>query len=136
MELFKSMMVAASGMRVQSNRMRTVAENMANANSTALGPGAEPYRRQIPTFESFLDKETGLNLVRTGDAYMDQSPFGMKYNPNHPAADENGYIQTPNVNVLVEMVDMRDAQKNFEANLKVIESSRNMLLRTVDLLRT
>ncbi len=136
MQIFKTMFIAAAGMKAQSNRMRVAAENMANANSTANAPGQDPYRRMIPTFENHLNREMGVNLVRMKDTVGDKAPFGMRYDPNHPAADEDGYIQLPNVNSLVEMVDMRDAQRTFEANLRVVDASRSMLMRTIDLLRS
>lgn len=135
MQFFKTMMIAASGMRAQSKRIRVVSENIANANTTALRPGEDPYRRQIPTFKAELDREIGAKTVRMTGTIRDTAKFGLKYDPQHPAADDKGYISTPNVNPLIEMVDMRDAQKNFEANLNVIKSSRAMLTRTIDLLR-
>jgi len=135
MQFFKTMMIAASGMRAQSKRIRVVSENIANANTTALKPGEDPYRRQVPTFKAELDRQAGVQTVRMVGTVRDQGEFGLKYDPQHPAADDKGYIRTPNVNPLIEMVDMRDAQKNFEANLNVIKSSRAMLTRTIDLLR-
>lgn len=135
MQIFKTMFVAAAGMRAQSQRMRVAAENMANANSTALNPNQEPYRRQIPTFESALHEELNINTVRMSGTVGDKSDFGMRYDPNHPGADKAGYVKLPNVNALIEMVDIRDAQRNFEANLNVIKASRAMLSRTIDLLR-
>ena len=135
MDLVKSMMIAASGMRAQSGRMRVLAENIANSQSTATTPGGEPYRRQITTFKSELDRELGANTVRVGKPVSDQTPFELKYMPGHPAADENGYVQMPNVNGLVEAMDMKEAQRSYEANLGMIEQSRTMVLRTIDLLR-
>lgn len=135
MQFFKTMMIAASGMRAQSKRIRVVSENIANANTTALRPGEDPYRRQVPTFKSELDREMGVKTVRMTGTVGDSSQFGLKYDPQHPAADDKGYVRTPNVNPLIEMVDMREAQRNFEANLNVIKSSRAMLTRTIDLLR-
>jgi flagellar basal-body rod protein FlgC len=135
MQFFKTMMIAAAGMRAQSKRIRIVSENVANASTTALRAGEDPYRRQIPTFKSELNKELGVNTVRMVGTIADSAKFGLKYDPQHPAADDRGYIKTPNVNPLIEMVDMRDAQRNFEANLNVIKSSRAMLTRTIDLLR-
>lgn len=135
MQMFKTMMIAAAGMRAQSQRIRIVSENVANSGTTALGPGQEPYRRKIPTFRSELNSQLGIETVRMSGAIEDTSPFGLKYNPQHPAADDKGYVKTPNVNTLIEMVDMKEAQRNFEANLNVIKSSRAMLMRTIDLLR-
>lgn len=135
MQMFKTMMIAAAGMRAQSKRIRVVSENIANASTTALAPGQEPYRRKVPTFKSELDSQLGIDTVRMAGTVSDKSPFGLKYDPQHPAADDKGYIKTPNVNPLIEMVDMKEAQRNFEANLNVIKSSRAMLMRTIDLLR-
>ncbi len=135
MDLVKSMMIAASGMRAQSGRMRVLAENIANSQSTATTPGGEPYRRQIVTFRSELDRELGANVVSVGKPIQDQSDFELKYMPGHPAADENGYVQMPNVNGLVEAMDMKEAQRSYEANLNMIQVSRRMLSQTIELLR-
>ena len=135
MQMFKTMMIAASGMRAQSRRIRVVSENIANAGTTALVQGQDPYRRKVPTFKSEMDTQLGVKTVRMTGTVKDSSPFGLKYNPQHPAADDKGYVKTPNVNSLIEMVDMKEAQRNFEANLNVIKSSRAMLMRTIDLLR-
>ena len=135
MDLVKSMMIAASGMRAQSGRMRVLAENIANSQSTATTPGGEPYRRQIVTFRSELDRELGANVVSVGKPIQDQSDFELKYMPGHPAADENGYVQMPNVNGLVEAMDMKEAQRSYEANLNMIQVSRRMLSQTTELLR-
>ena len=135
MEFFKSMLVAASGMRAQTTRMKVVAENIANSNSTGLNPGEEPYRPQVPTFSTELDRATGVQKLKVEKIGFDTSPFERRYEPNHPAADESGYILLPNVNSLVEMVDMREAQRTYEANLSVINTSRAMLMQTVELLK-
>lgn len=135
MEFLKTMMVAASGMRAQSERMKVIAENIANANSTASAPGQEPYRRQVATFGNELDRELGVKLVRAGRPAADPSDFRSQYNPGHPAADAQGYVKLPNVNSLVEMMDMREAQRSYEANINVIDATRQMMARTLDLLR-
>ncbi len=135
MEIFKSMMIAAAGMKAQGSRMRVIAQNMANANSTPSGPGVEPYRRQIPSFKNVMDKETGVDLVSSSKTISDTSPFQKRFDPGHPSADEQGYIQLPNVNGLIEMMDMKDAQQSFQANLNLIKASRNMMSQTVSLLR-
>lgn len=127
--------IASAGLRAQSSRMRVIAENLANADSTAREPGGDPYRRRIPTFDSELDRATGASLVHMDGIRDDMSDFGVKFEPGHPAADADGYIRTPNVNSLVELMDLREAQRTFEANLNVVESSRAMLMRTIDLLR-
>ena len=135
MDLIKSMMVAASGLKAQSGRMRIIAENVANADSTGRTPDDDPYRRQMPTFESELDRAKGVRTVRMNEITPDMSDFDTRYEPGHPAADADGYVKTPNVNTLIELMDMREAQRSFEANMNVMESSRAMLMRTIDLLR-
>ena len=122
-------------MKAQAERLRVISENMANANSLSTVPGGEPYRRKLVTFENMMNDELGVNQVRIKDVEADRAPFGREYRPGHPAADDDGYVLTPNVNSLIEMSDMREAQRSYEANLKVIESSRTMLSRTIDLLR-
>ncbi|MDP2779453.1 flagellar basal body rod C-terminal domain-containing protein, partial [Devosia sp.] len=99
------------------------------------GAGGEPYRRRIPTFVSELDRELGVRLVRRGGTRLDQSDFGSRYEPGNPAADANGHVATPNVNPLIETMDMREAQRSYEANLNVVEATRRMLARTLDILR-
>ena len=135
MELSKSLVIAASGMRAQGARLRVIAENLANAESTGQRRGEEPYRRKIVTFENALDRELGFKTVNVADVNTDRSPFNRRYEPGHPAADEDGYVLTSNVNGLIEMADMREAQRSYEANLKVIEASRGMLQQTIDILR-
>lgn len=135
MDLMNSIAIAASGLRAQSGRMRVIAENLANAGSTATAAGGDPYRRQLVTFESVYNSESGANEVMAGRIRLDQTDFGQRFEPGHPAADTLGYVKTPNVNTLVEMMDMREAQRSYEANLNVIESSRTMAMRTLDLLR-
>jgi len=135
MEFVRSIMIAASGLRAQSGRMRVIAENLANANSTATTPGGDPYRRRVPTFESRLDREIGANTVQLGRIQQDRSDFQMRFEPGHPAADANGYVRYPNVNTLVETMDMREAQRSYEANLNVIGTTRRMIQRTLDILR-
>lgn len=129
------MSIAASGMKAQSSRMRIIAENVANADSTGRTPDDDPYRRQMPTFESELDRAKGVRTVRMSEITPDMSDFDTRYEPGHPAADADGYVKTPNVNTLIELMDMREAQRSFEANMNVMESSRAMLMRTIDLLR-
>lgn len=135
MDLVKSMIIAASGLKAQSGRMRVISENIANANSTGKAPGEDPYRRKIVSFESHLDRNLNASLVKVGRPQMDRSDFTLSYQPGHPAADENGYVKMPNVNSLIESMDMREAQRSYEANLNLIEASRRMLSRTIDLLR-
>jgi flagellar basal-body rod protein FlgC len=135
MDLVNSIMIAASALRAQSGRMRVISENLANADSTAQIPGGDPYRRQLVTFENVYNNELGAHEVHVGRITFDQSDFGQEYEPGHPAADAAGYIKTPNVNGLVEMMDMREAQRSYEANLNVIKTSRSMAMRTLDILR-
>ncbi len=136
MDFLKSMAIAASGLRAQVGRMRVISENIANANSTAQRPGADPYRRKVPTFRSEIDRALEANTIAMGRVRSDPSAFRVKYEPGHPAADTNGYVKYPNVNSIVEMTDMREAQRSYEANLNVIGATRRMIQRTIDLLRT
>src|SRR6478735_10351514 len=136
MDFLKSIAVAASGLKAQSGRMRIIAENIANSDSTAATPGGEPYRRKIPTFKNEMDKELGVPLVALGRVQNDPSDFRIKHEPGHPNADENGNVKYPNVNALVEMTDMREAQRSYEANINVISASRRMIQRTIDILKS
>ncbi len=133
-EISTAISIAAAGMRAQSSRMRIISENVANANSAAQTKGGDPYRRKTPVFQSILDKDSGARLVRMNKAVSDKSDFRNVYDPSHPAANDQGYVKYPNVNTLVELMDMREASRSFEANLSVIENSRAMLQRTIDLL--
>lgn len=135
MDLEQSMMISAAGLRAQSVRMRIISENLANQDSTATRPGEAPYRRKLVTFQSVLDREMGLQTVGAGRITTDKTPFGRKYEPGHPAADANGYVLTTNVEPLIELMDMRQAERSYEANLNAIEASRNMMARTVEILR-
>tara|TARA_R110002095_G_C4055084_1_gene218238 strand:+ start:91 stop:504 length:414 start_codon:yes stop_codon:yes gene_type:complete len=130
-----AMQVSASGMRAQAARMRIISENIANADSTARETGGDPYQRQIPIFDTELDRASGVNRVRMTDVARDESEFTLEYDPGHPAADESGYVRTSNVSMLVEMMDMREALRSYEANLNMIENSRRMQERALDLLR-
>lgn len=134
-DLSLTMQISAAGMRAQGERLRVIAENLANAQSTGMSPDELPYRRQTVGFQSVLDRAAGVSLVEATDPRADPSQFIRRHEPHHPAADPEGYVMYPNVNSLVEMMDMREAQRSFEANLSVIESSRQMLARTIDLLR-
>ena len=135
MDTMKSMLIAASGMRAQAERMRVIAENLANASSTASSPDEDPYRRQVPVFKAELDRASGAETVKMSSVVHDTSAFREQYMPGHPAADERGYVKMPNVSSLVEMMDMREAQRAYEANLSVIDNARTMMARTVDLLK-
>lgn len=130
------MIISAHGMKVQGERTRVIAENIANADTAALSPDGKPYVRKQISFENVLNRELGENLVRVKKISQDNSgTFPIKFMPDHPGADKNGYVKMPNVNMLVEMSDMREAQRSYEANLGMIEQSKSMMLRTIDLLR-
>lgn len=133
-DLKGAMAISAAGMRAQSLRMRIIAENMANADSVATGPDTDPYRRKIVTFKNSLDKAMGVNQVKPDKLATDSSDFGLKYDPGHPAADETGYIRTPNVNGLIESMDMMQAQRSYEANLTSIEIAKRMMAQTLKVL--
>lgn len=135
MDFLKTISLAASGLKAQAGRMRIIAENLANADSTATTPGGDPYRRKIPTFQNRLDRELGGHVVRLGRIQTDQSEFRTRFDPGHPAADENGEVKLPNVNSLVEAMDMREAQRSYEANLNLVSATRRMITRTIDILR-
>jgi flagellar basal-body rod protein FlgC len=136
MDLMKSIAIAASGLHVQTGRMQVISENIANADSTPSQPGGDPYRRQIATFQSEMDNALGARVVKLGPVAADPSDFQVKNEPGHPAADANGNVKYPNVNPLIEMTDMRDAQRSYSANLNVISATRAMIQRTLDLLKS
>lgn len=135
MEFMQSLRIAASGLRAQNGRMRVIAENIANADSTARTPGADPYRRKVPTFVSKFDKDLGAATVTLGRVERDKTDFKTRYEPGHPAADANGYVKYPNVERLVETVDMREAQRSYEANLNIVTATRRMISKTLDILK-
>jgi len=134
-DLKSSMNIAASGMRVQAQRIKIVAENIANADSVASTPGGEPYRRKTISFKNVLDQEIGADLVKVDKVGRDNSPFTKIYNPGHPAADADGYVLKPNVNTMIESLDLKEAQRSYEANLATIEITKTMLSYTLELLR-
>ena len=135
MDFTTSLVVAASGMRAQTDRMKIIAENIANANSTSPTPGGDPYRRKVATMSSEFDRELNATLVTPGKPQSDNSEFRLQYDPGNPNADAKGYIKLPNVNSLVEIMDMREAQRSYEADLTVMDATKSMLARTIDLLR-
>lgn len=135
MDLMNSLHIAASGMHAQSDRLRVVSENIANADSTGTRPGEQPYRRKTISFKNQLDRELGVDLVGAAKYGTDNSEFPMKYEPNNPMADANGYVKYPNVKPMVEMVDMREARRGYEANLNVVEVSKSMLMQTIGMLK-
>lgn len=134
-DLLKTFQISSAGMQVQGSRLRVISQNIANADSLPQDPNGKPYRRQIITFKNELDRTIGLDTVRVNKVKPDMSDFGKRYEPSHPAADADGYVLTPNVSRLVEMSDMREAQRSYEANMQVIKSSRSMLMGTIELLR-
>jgi flagellar basal-body rod protein FlgC len=135
MDFSTSMAVAASGLKAQSDRMKVIAENIANANSASPTANGQPYQRQIATVTSTFDRELNATVVKSGQPVADRSDFRTQYDPGNPNADAQGYIKLPNVNSLVEIMDMRDAQRSYEADLSVMDATKAMLARTVDLLK-
>jgi flagellar basal-body rod protein FlgC len=127
--------IAASGLQAQSMRLRVVSENLANFDSTGKTPGADPYTRKTISFADELDEQTGANLVTVDRIGLDKKPFPMDYDPDHPAADAKGYVKHPNVNMLIELSDMREANRSYEANLQVVKQARELISMTIDLLR-
>jgi flagellar basal-body rod protein FlgC len=135
MDFVKSLAIAASGLRAQAGRMRVISENIANSDSVAQTPGGDPYRRRIPSFQSEFDRTLDAQVVALGPVRNDMTDFRVKFEPGNPAADAEGNVKYPNVNPLVEMTDMRDAQRSYEANVNVIGATRTMIQRTLDILR-
>ena len=135
MDFLRTMAIAASGLKAQAGRMRIISENIANADSTPTTPSGNPYRRKVPTFVGEFDRTLNARLVELGKTRTDNSEFRLKYEPGHPAADRNGNVKYPNVNPLIEMTDMREAQRSYEANVNVISATRRMLQRTIDILK-
>ena len=135
MDLMKALHISASGHKAQGTRLRVIAENVANAESTPQQPGETPFRRKLVSFANVMNRALGFETVRVNGYDVDRSDFKKRFEPGHPAADGDGYILLPNVNTIVEMADMREAQRSYEANLKVIEASRGMLQRAIGILR-
>src|SRR5690606_27782562 len=133
--LTAALKVAASGLGAQSERLRVVSENLANAQSTGSAPGADPYRRKTISFASELDRASGVNLVEISSIDRDPSRFPIEFQPGNEAADANGYVKMPNVNVLIEMADMTEANRSYEANLQVVKQARDLISMTIDLMR-
>ena len=127
--------IAASGMKAQSERLKVISQNMANVDSVSAEPGGQPYRRQVVSFKNYIDEETGAQKVKVDKIVKDMSPFEKKYDPNHPAADAQGYVSLPNVNPLVEMVDMKEAQRVYNANLNMLKTAREMNNNVLDILK-
>jgi flagellar basal-body rod protein FlgC len=127
--------VAGSGIFAQSQRIRVASENLANAESTGASPGANPYTRKVISFASELDEASGANLVRVGDTELDSSPYRIERMPGHPAADQNGNVKLPNINMLVELSDIREGTRTYDANVQVIKEAQNLVMMTIDLLK-
>jgi len=128
--------VAASGLDAENARLRIVSENIANAQSTSNIPGGDPYQRKMISFSSELDRASGTTQVKVDSVLRDNSSFQLEYDPGHPAADASGFVKLPNVNLLVEMADMRDANRSYEANLQVLKQARDLISMTIDLMRS
>ena len=135
MDLLKAIKASAAGLRAQGLRIRLSAENLANANSLPSGPEQDPYRRKLATFKSALDKASGVEVVKVGRVLTDRTDFGKRYDPGHPAADREGYVKLPNVNPLIELTDLREGQRSYEANLGAIDAAKGMLARTLEILK-
>jgi flagellar basal-body rod protein FlgC len=135
-DFLKSISIAASGLRAQAGRMRVISENIANADSTATAAGGDPYRRKIPTFRTEVDRAMDAQVVSLGRIRPDPTDFRIKHEPGHPSADANGNVKYPNVNSLVETMDLREAQRSYEANINVISASRRMIQRTIEILKS
>lgn len=136
MEIMNAIGISASGMRAQGERLRVISQNIANSDTAATMPGEDPYRRKTITFKNVMDKTLGAEVVKDGGIAEDmKSPFRLKFMPDHPGADANGYVKLPNVNTLIETMDMREAQRSYEANLGMIDIAKSMMSRTLDLLR-
>ena len=133
--LLAAMRTAGSGLSANSARMRIGSENIANARSTGSAPGADPYRRKTITFADALDETSGANAVRVANVGLDRAPFPVEMDPGNPAADEKGFVKLPNVNLIMEMADMREANRAYEANLQVVKQSRDLISMTIDLLK-
>ncbi|MFJ5487743.1 flagellar basal body rod protein FlgC [Hansschlegelia beijingensis] len=135
MDLARAIGVAAAGLKAQAGRMRIIAENLANADSAAKAPGEDPYRRKVPTLKSSFDDELSAQVVRLGRVERDRSDFRVKHEPGNPLADANGDVRLPNVDSLIEQMDMREAQRSYQANLNMVGAARKMIVRTLDILR-
>jgi flagellar basal-body rod protein FlgC len=136
MDLLKTFRISGSSLAAETERMRVIAENLANADTISDQPGGEPYRRKLVTFKDTLDTQAGVNVVKIGNILNDKTDFDKKYDPGNPAADPQGYVLTSNVKPITEMMDMREAQRTYEANLSVVDATRTMILRTIDLLKS
>ena len=135
MDLSKALSISASGMTAQGTRLRVIAENLANQDTTGGTAGADPYRRKTVTFADRMDRQQGVRLVQVEQVGEDPSAFPLRYDPSNPAANPQGYVKLPNVNSFIEMMDMREAERSYDANLSVMQATRSMLTRTIGLLK-
>ncbi len=133
--LIASGKLSSAGLEAQSARLRVVSENIANANSTGRTAGSDPYSRKTIMFRSELDRALGAASVSVKDVGQDEAPFPVEYDPGNPAADENGMVKKPNVNMLIDMADMREANRSYQANLQMMKQARAMITATIDLMR-
>jgi flagellar basal-body rod protein FlgC len=135
MDLEKALQISSSGMQAQTTRLRVIAENLANQDTTGGRPGADPYRRKTVTFADQIDRASGVEKVQVKKIGVDASAFPQRFDPSHPAADANGYVSTPNVNSFVEVMDMREAERSYSANLQVMQVTRGLLTRAIAMLK-
>lgn len=135
MDLLDTIHVSSSGLKTQQDRLKVVSQNIANAESIGTRQGELPYRRKTISFKNALDRESGVQMVKTNKISTDKSDFVRKFEPNHPEADAQGYVLYPNINPINEMMDMREARRGYEANLNVIEASKSMLTQTINIIR-
>ena len=135
MDIARALDISSAGMEAQTSRLRVIAENLANQDTTGSSPGADPYRRKTVTFAETMDSGTGTPIVEVKKVGHDMSDFTLKYDPSHPGANADGYVKMPNVNSFVELMDMREAERSYSANLNVMQATRSMLTRAIDLLK-
>lgn len=135
MDLQKALTISARGMTAQTTRLRVIAENLANQDTTGTSPGTQPYRRKTVSFANSMDRAAGVEAVRVKKVGRDMSELPLRFDPSHPAADQRGYVRVPNVNSFVEVMDMKEAERSYGANLNVLQVSRSMLTRTIDMLK-
>jgi flagellar basal-body rod protein FlgC len=135
MDIMNAMGISSFGMRAQGERIRIISQNVANADTAPTGPNEDPYARKVVTFRNQMDRDLGVEVVRVHEVSDSKADFKLKFMPHHPAADENGYIKMPNVNSIIEMMDMREAQRSYEANLGMVQMARGIMTKTIELLR-
>jgi flagellar basal-body rod protein FlgC len=135
MDMGTALEISARGMDAQTTRLRVIAENLANQDTIGSTPGKDPFRRRTVIFDNDIDRASGASMIKVKKVATDQSPFPVRYDPSHPAADANGYVRTPNINSFVEVMDMREAQRTYDANLTMLQTTRGLLSRTIDMLK-